>query len=267
MNRQATANIETHADHFWPYSFAVASDRTSGPDRTDPLDYLALLRPELDAFVAALDAGPLSAPIPACPGWDLGRLGVHIAFVHRWAAASVLTAVSPPPETIPEAPTAPDALVTWVRDGGEALIDALSQVPVDAPTWHPFPAPRTAGVWHRRQLQELTVHRWDAQDAIGLDARIDPAVASDGVAALSATAHSHRDPLAREAAVAALGALADPARLDAILRACNDRAAVKRRAVLALASFSGPEVDAAIRAALDDRDWQVRQAAEDLDQS
>jgi hypothetical protein len=37
--------------------------------------------------------------------------------------------------------------------------------------------------------------------------------------------------------------------------------------VLALAPFSGPEVDAAIRDALDDRDWQVRQAAEDLDQS
>ena len=181
MNRQATANIETQADHFWPYSFAVPSDRTGDLDRTDPLDYLGPLRLELDAFVAALDAGPLSAPIPACPGWDLGRLGVHIAFVHRWAAASVLTAVSPPPETIPEAPADPDALVAWVRAGGEALIDALSQVPVDAPTWHPFPAPRAAGVWRRRQLQELTVHRWDAQDAIGLDARIDPAVASDGV--------------------------------------------------------------------------------------
>jgi hypothetical protein len=34
--------------------------------------------------------------------------------------------------------------------------------------------------------------------------------------------------------------------------------------VLALAPFDGPEVDAAIAAALDDRDWQVRQAADDL---
>jgi hypothetical protein len=39
---------------------------------------------------------------------------------------------------------------------------------------------------------------------------------------------------------------------------------VRRRAVLALAPFDGPEVDAAIDAALEDRDWQVRQAAEDL---
>src|SRR5436190_659700 len=63
------------------------------------------------------------------------------------------------------------------------------------------------------------------------------------------------------------GALADPAGLDAILHACSDRPAVRRRAVLALAPFSGPAVDAAIAAARDDHDWQVRQAAEDLDQS
>jgi hypothetical protein len=34
--------------------------------------------------------------------------------------------------------------------------------------------------------------------------------------------------------------------------------------VLALAPFSGVEVEAAIDRALEDRDWQVRQAAEDL---
>ena len=49
-----------------------------------------------------------------------------------------------------------------------------------------------------------------------------------------------------------------------MLAACRDRATVRRRAVIALAAFEGPEVDAALRTALDDRDWQVRQAAEDL---
>jgi hypothetical protein len=34
--------------------------------------------------------------------------------------------------------------------------------------------------------------------------------------------------------------------------------------VLALAPFEGPDVDAALARALEDRDWQVRQAAEDL---
>ncbi len=90
------------------------------------------------------------------------------------------------------------------------------------------------------------------------------AVAAGAVAALACVAHEHRDALAREAAVAALGALGDRAALPAILAACHDKPAVRRRAVLALAPFDGPEVDAAITAALDDRDWQVRQAAEDL---
>jgi uncharacterized protein (TIGR03083 family) len=145
------------------------------------LDYLSLLRPELDAFAEALEEGPLTAPVEACPGWDLGQLGAHMAYVHRWATVAVTTATSPPPESIPEAPTAPDALVAWVRDGGDALIAALSNVPVDAPTWHPFPAPRTAGVWRRRQLCELVVHRWDAQDAIGRGGSIEPVVASDAI--------------------------------------------------------------------------------------
>jgi HEAT repeat protein len=52
--------------------------------------------------------------------------------------------------------------------------------------------------------------------------------------------------------------------LPAILRATGDRPAIRRRAVLALAPFDGPEVTAALRRALEDRDWQVRQAAEDL---
>lgn len=72
------------------------------------------------------------------------------------------------------------------------------------------------------------------------------------------------DPQVREAAVASLGAIGDPRGLPAILAACKDKPAVKRRAVLALAPFEGPEVDAALAEALVDRDWQVRQAVEDL---
>jgi HEAT repeat protein len=84
------------------------------------------------------------------------------------------------------------------------------------------------------------------------------------VAALAATAVGHHDALCREAAVAALGAIGDPTGLDAILAATHDKPAVRRRAVLALAPFEGPEVEAALAAAAQDRDWQVRQAAEDL---
>jgi hypothetical protein len=39
---------------------------------------------------------------------------------------------------------------------------------------------------------------------------------------------------------------------------------VRRRAVIALLAFEGPDVEAAIARARDDRDWQVRQVAQDL---
>lgn len=84
------------------------------------------------------------------------------------------------------------------------------------------------------------------------------------VAALAAVATDHEDPLCREAAVAALGALGDAEGLPAILAAVTDKPAVRRRAVIALAPFEGEAVDAALQRALEDRDRQVRQAAEDL---
>ena len=74
----------------------------------------------------------------------------------------------------------------------------------------------------------------------------------------------HDDALVREAAVAALGAIGDESGLPAILTACQDKPASRRRAVRALAPFDSPEVEKALKTALEDRDWQVRQAAEDL---
>ena len=84
------------------------------------------------------------------------------------------------------------------------------------------------------------------------------------IEALSAIALEHEDALCRESAVAALGALGDARGLESILKATQDIATVRRRAVIALAPFEGQAVTDALQLALSDRDWQVRQAAEDL---
>ncbi|MFM7684945.1 MAG: HEAT repeat domain-containing protein [Actinomycetota bacterium] len=86
----------------------------------------------------------------------------------------------------------------------------------------------------------------------------------DVIARLVHLATEADDALVREAAVAALGATGDERGLPAILAGCTDKPAVRRRAVLALAPFDGPDVQAALDAALQDRDWQVRQSAEDI---
>jgi HEAT repeat protein len=96
--------------------------------------------------------------------------------------------------------------------------------------------------------------------ACGEQERVDEAT----LTRLIALATDADDALVRESSAAALGAIGDPRGLPAILVAVRDKPNVRRRAVLALAPFEGPEVDAAIEAALIDRDWQVRQAAEDL---
>ena len=77
-------------------------------------------------------------------------------------------------------------------------------------------------------------------------------------------ADSHADQLCREAAVAALGSIGSPLGLETVLEALKDKPAIRRRAVIALAAFDDPKVDEALKKSLNDRDWQVRQIAEDL---
>jgi HEAT repeat protein len=130
----------------------------------------------------------------------------------------------------------------------------------------------------RRRACELTSVRAGVPMATMLD-DVDPSVvemaawalgerreraAVSALSSLASAASGHADPLCREAAVAALGAIGDPAGLTAILGALDDKPAIRRRAAVALAAFEGPAVDAALRRCLDDRDWQVRQVAEDL---
>jgi HEAT repeat protein len=87
---------------------------------------------------------------------------------------------------------------------------------------------------------------------------------SEIVQALAETVYRHPDALVREASVAALGCIGTSEAKAPILHALSDKATVRRRAVIALSAFEGDDVEAALAQASGDRDWQVRQAAEDL---
>jgi HEAT repeat protein len=150
-------------------------------------------------------------------------------------------------------------------------LGALGDVELSAALSDPDPAVR------RRSCELAAVHtNCDIVSALGDP---DPSVVEmaawalgeradrDAVPALCLMAdrgQGHGDPLCREAAVAALGAIGDDAGLPAVLAALSDKPAIRRRAAVALAAFEGPDVEAALRRCLDDRDWQVRQVAEDL---
>ena len=88
---------------------------------------------------------------------------------------------------------------------------------------------------------------------------------ADAVEALIVVAREHDDARCRESAVAALGAIGDDRGRAAILGALEDKAPVRRRAIVALANFEGPDIEAALTRAADDRDWQVRAAVDQLE--
>ncbi len=147
------------------------------------LDHLALLRADLDDFATAIEFGPPDAPIAGCPGWTLTDLGVHLGGVHRWVLGALAAGAPPTPDPADAAPSTGHAdLAAWLRNGSDRLLAALSALDPAAPTWHPFPVePKVAGLWPRRQAQEASVHRWDAQRAIGMAPTIDAAFAADGI--------------------------------------------------------------------------------------
>jgi HEAT repeat protein len=157
---------------------------------------------------------------------------------------------------------AEDASEGWraaVADSAAAVRRRAAELaPALAPTTNPAMVGELTSLLDDRDVTVVEAAAW-ALGELGQSA-----VDGGAVTALARVVETHRDALAREAAVAALGALGDPAGLPAVLAACSDRVAVRRRAVLALAPFEGPNVDAALAVALADKDWQVRQAAEDL---
>jgi len=168
----------------------------------------------------------------------------------------------------------------------EAAVGAVSRLGAATPTALTTAMADADATVRRRAVQEagaaVTHHPDDAADThhAAVGAAVRAALSDDdalvvemacwavgewrtaaAVPALSATALGHGDTRCREAAVAALGAVGDPAGLEAVLGALADKPTVRRRAVVALAAFDGPEVDDALRRSLDDRDWQVREAA------
>ena len=149
-----------------------------------------------------------------------------------------------------------------VRMAALELAASRSDVPVDT----------TAALLDDHDHRVVEAAAWTCGEKVsaGAPAPGDPApdrVTGDPapvVDALDRIARNHSDPLCRESAIAALGAIAHPGGLPAVLAGLDDRPEVRRRAVIALAPFDGPEVEAALARASTDRDRQVRAAAAEL---
>lgn len=86
----------------------------------------------------------------------------------------------------------------------------------------------------------------------------------DALEALKQITAEHEDARCREAGVVALAQIGSDDGRAVILAALTDKPTVRRRAVVALSSFEGDDIEEALNRAADDRDWQVRSAVEQL---
>ncbi len=135
------------------------------------------------ATISAIAGGDLARTVPSCPEWDLARLISHLGRVHRMALAVVPTgAMTPAPGSSLEAPPADhDDLRAYYQTSADALVAELRAKSPDAPAWTFLPGPDTVAFWSRRMAHEHSIHRWDAEGAIGGASPIAPELAVDGI--------------------------------------------------------------------------------------
>ncbi len=115
---------------------------------------------------AAEEAGP-DAKVPTCPDWEVRDLLRHTGMVHRWAAAFITERRTEfrLGGQLPDLDGA--ALLDWFREGHATLVDTLTTAPPDVECWAFLPSPSPLAFWARRQANETTVHRVDAEAARG----------------------------------------------------------------------------------------------------
>ena len=129
------------------------------------------------------DAPDLAADVSTCPGWTLADLARHIGSLHRWAAGIVESAAAarPPVPDVTSPWESADGWAQWLTAGGTPLLSVLRSAGPLTPVWSWGPG-RTSGWWARRMLHETTVHRVDAELALGVtEPEVDPVVAADGI--------------------------------------------------------------------------------------
>jgi uncharacterized protein (TIGR03083 family) len=159
------------------------------------LDFLDWIERESETFASVLDTGDLAARVPGCPDWALRDLAAHLGRVQRFWAGVVRAGADVEP-SFPERATGPtDAeLADWLRASTPEMLDALRAAPPEQPAWVWWRDNRTVGAIARHQVQEVAVHRWDAQSAVGTPQPLAPAVADDGVDEFLGIARQLREP-------------------------------------------------------------------------
>ena len=148
--------------------------------------YLAVLASEANALASAAEEAGLDAPVPTCPGWTVRDLVLHVGEVHRWAtgviASGAMKLGDAPGDTLGPLP-APADTIDWFCRGAITLRQTLDSADpsFDYAAFLADPAAPRVRFWARRQALETSMHRVDAESALGRCTALAPDVALDGI--------------------------------------------------------------------------------------
>ncbi|MFG6195038.1 maleylpyruvate isomerase family mycothiol-dependent enzyme [Nonomuraea sp. JJY05] len=152
-----------------------------------------------DAARQAADTGA-APPVPSCPGWSVADLLIHLGSVHRGVfsiiedrrdgppdGSDLSFAGLPPdltgwpdPQHAPNLGPIPDGVLDWFEEGAARLEALFNERDAGDPAWT-WSKEQTVGFWVRMQTIEAAVHRWDAENALGVPRPIHEDVAADAV--------------------------------------------------------------------------------------
>lgn len=142
-------------------------------------DYDRILRTSAERVAIAAE-GRLDQPVPSCPGWTAADLLAHLTVVISFWRAIADGGEEPPTDWVsPERPAGGE-IVDWYRAEVRAGADAVGSLDPATTRWT-WSHDQTAAFIQRRMAQEFAVHAWDAENAAGTAAAIEPAVGADGI--------------------------------------------------------------------------------------
>ena len=142
--------------------------------------YVDAAEAELDTVVAVVASAPHDARVPTCPDYDLFGLARHIGQVCGfWVDLLADADGRPRPESV--ACDEPAQQAEWLAGRARHLVAELRATSAESPCWTFDPTDQTAGFVARRVSHEFSIHRVDAQLAIGAADPVDADLAVDGV--------------------------------------------------------------------------------------
>jgi uncharacterized protein (TIGR03083 family) len=146
---------------------------------------LSWIRENNRALVDLVDEDPGRA-VPACPGLTVRDLLGHVGgFYGGWWTVNLQT---PPDQgdltgalaANPRPPTRETGWVDWFGEQADRFLAVAESVDLTTPTWT-FAGPQPGIFWIRRVATETTVHRRDAEQALGHESLLLPARAAESV--------------------------------------------------------------------------------------